>query len=105
MGDAVFTSAQKKQLREEGVKERRLSVAKQFRALVAEAEAIPLRVKTQYPVYLDVKVLHLMRGVAKIEGVSVQELIRAAIQEKMDVLMRLPKRGGTGKKVSPKKRA
>jgi len=104
MSDAVLTSAQKKQLREEGAKERRSLVAARFRTLVTEAEAIPLRVKTQYPVYLDIHMLHIVRGVAEIEGMSVQELIRTSIQEKMDKLMRAPRGDGTKKKVSAKKR-
>jgi len=95
----------RKQLREEGTKE----VAQLYQALLTETEAIPSRAKTQYPTYIEVKTLHLLRGVATIKRISVQELIRECIREGLESRMTVPKRtkgGGGAKKrgVSKKKK-
>ena len=93
----------RKQLREEGQKE----MAHMFKGLLTEAEAIPLRAKTQYPTYIEGRTLHLLRGVALIKRISVQELIRECIQEGLENRMTVKKRtagGGPKKKAPTKKR-
>ena len=83
-----MSTAQKKKLMEQNAVETKNEVDKRFRALLAEAEAIPLRTKAQYPLYVEARMLHLMRGVAEIEGMPVQELMRESIQAAIDKRMR-----------------
>ena len=76
----------RKQLQEEGRKE----LAHVYKSLKAESEAIPLRAKTQYPTYIEGRTLHLLRGVALIKRISVQELIRECIEEGLEKRMAKP---------------
>ena len=103
MGDATLSAAQRKQLREDAEQKHLSKYAKQYRVLAAEATALPLRVKTQYPAYLEVGMLHMMRGVAEIEGISVQAFLRGAIQTALDKRMKNPpkkRRSPSSKKAS-----
>ena len=90
MSDASFTVAQRKQLREEQANEVRKVTAPRFQELALEADAIPLRTKAQYPVYAEARMLHLIKGIAVIEGVPTQEVIRSALQDAIDKRMRKP---------------
>lgn len=86
------------QLMNEGIAERKKTIDKQFHSLLTEAEAIPLRTKAQYPLYLEGRLLHLIRGVAEVDGVSVQNMMRRILQDGVDLRMKKSKtrsvRGG-----------
>lgn len=86
------------QLKQDGDEKRKTEVAGKYRKLMKEADAIPLRAKTQYPTYIEGRMLHLMRGVSVIEGVSVQDFIRKSIQEALDRRMRAAAKAVTTKK-------
>ncbi len=104
MGDARLSAADMRQLREDEAKERRIEVDTRFRALVKEADAIPLRNRTQYPVYLEVRTMHLIRGIAEVEGTTIQEFLREVLER--GVASRIKAKGGGPKKrVSSKKRS
>lgn len=87
MGDAVLSAAQRRQLKGQGTEERKIKTAKCFRGLQERAEAIPLRSKTQYAMYCEVRTLYLLRELAKLECISVQELIRQCLEEGLDKRM------------------
>jgi hypothetical protein len=97
MGDARLSAAQMRQLRKDEQKKEAEHYAKQYQGLAAEAEGIPLRSKAQHPMYVEVRTLHLLRGIAKIEGVAVQELVREALDDVIDKRMRkIPKKKPRG---------
>lgn len=94
-------------------KEERAAAGKKYRRLEKQADAIPLRAKTQYPTYIEGRMLFLLRGVAEIERVTVQEVIRRFLQEGLDNIMRESEdvaskkrtvRGGGSKKRTSAKR-
>lgn len=103
MGDARLSASQKKELRDSESKKNAAQFAKKFRGLLQEAEHPGMRTKTQYPAYLQIGMLHIMKGVAEAEGISVQELIRQCLQEGLDKRMRT--KPGGGKKSSAKAEA
>lgn len=102
MQDTERAKTAKQELRTLDKKERSKQAERAFIKAAAEADHIPLRNKTQYPFYVEAKTLHLMRAIAEVDGISVQELIR----NQMDVVInrrvysKVPK-----KKVSKSRRA
>lgn len=87
------------QLRDSDEKERSFAIAKQFQSIMETADAIPLRTKTQYPIYIEARMLHVLRCIAEMSDVSVQETIRVLLQEGIDRRVRAPrkKKGGRRK--------
>ena len=68
-------------LREEEQKDRLKTAEPKFQAALKAAENIPLRTKTQYPLYLEARSITILKAIAELDGVSVQELIRKQMDE------------------------
>jgi hypothetical protein len=92
------------QLRDSDEELRKFAVAKEYQTVMQTADAIPLRTKTQYPIYIEARMLHILRSIAGIDSVSVQETIRILLQEGIDRRVRAPnkKKGGRRKKTGRK---
>jgi hypothetical protein len=100
MGDVNQGHAATRKLRDQHNVVRKTKVAELFQSLHDAAEAIPLRSKTQYPIYVEARTLYLLRGIANLEDVSVQDVIRQALQDGIDKrLKKIPrkKRGKTAR--------
>ena len=91
------------QLRDTEEVARKIHVAEQFRSIIKAADGIPLRSKTQYPTYIEGRMLYILRSIAEVEDVSVQELIRTCLEEGIERRVRRApkkKRGKITKKAS-----
>ncbi len=76
--------------------------AKEFTLVVEQSQAIPLGSRAQYPLYLEARALHLLRAMAKMDGVSAQQLIRDCLDKLIDSrVYRVQKK----KRASKKKRS
>jgi hypothetical protein len=67
-------------LRESVESERLKTIEPKFQEAMRIAETIPLRNKTQYPLYLEARSLTMLRAIAEYDDVSVQELIRSTLE-------------------------
>lgn len=76
MSDAVVTAAMRTEMREAEEKERLKHAEPKFREVLKVAEQIPLRTKTQFPLYLEARSITILKAIAELDGVSVQVLIR-----------------------------
>jgi len=86
------------QLRDSDEEERKFAVAKQFQSVMEVADAIPLRTKTQYPIYIEARMLHILRSIAGMDAVSVQETIRVLLQEGIERRTKAPRKKKGGKR-------
>ena len=80
MSQVKQSDALRRQVREESEKDRLKTVEPKFQEAVRVAETIPLRNKTQYPLYLEARDLTILRAMAEYDGTSVQELIRSVLE-------------------------
>ena len=76
------TSASAKELLKQSRQKKASSV---FAKAAADAEVIPLRTKTQYPFYIEARTIHLLRAIAEVDGISVQELLRKTMDEMVEL--------------------
>lgn len=97
MGDVNQNHTATRKLRDQQNVVRKREATEQFQALIDAAEAIPLRSKTQYPIYVEARTLYLLRGIANLEDVSVQDVIRQALQDGIDKRVRRRQKKKRGK--------
>ena len=102
MSDATVSAAMRSDLREADERERLKHAEPKFREALKAAENIPLRTKTQYPLYLEARSITILKAIAEFDDVSVQELIRNQMDEY--ILTRTRKKP-RGKRNTTKKRA
>ena len=81
MGQPKLSDDWRDKLREEEEKDRLKTAEPKFRDALKAAENIPLRTKTQYPLYLEARSITILKAIAEFDGVSVQELIRNRMDE------------------------
>jgi hypothetical protein len=77
-------------LRQQNTEDQRIKVSAEMQPLMDEATKIPLRNKTQYPIYVEVRTLHLLRGVAEFSEQSVQTVIREFLDSGLHRYLRAP---------------
>jgi hypothetical protein len=97
MGDANLGSTAIRKLRDQETAGRKIRASSQFQEIAEQAEAIPLRSKTQYPIYVEARTLFLLRGIAKVEDMSVQDVIRQALDEGIERRIRRKPKKKRGK--------
>lgn len=98
MSQAKKDDTLRDQLRESVESERLKTVEPKFQEALRIAETIPLRNKTQYPLYIEARSLTILRAIAEYDDVSVQELIRSTLE--MLVLERTQKKKRPRRKVT-----
>ncbi len=92
----------REELREQEQKDRLKTAEPKFREALRVAEAVPLRTKTQYPLYLEARSILILKAIAEFDGVSVQELIRNRMDEFItERTMKKPRK----RRIATKKRA
>jgi hypothetical protein len=72
------------------------SVRTEWKETMAALERVPATAKTQYPVYLTVRSLELLREISSREKISIQDLLREGVDE---IIMRRVR------DITPKKKA
>lgn len=100
MGDVNAESSATRKLRDQEKAGRKMRASAQFVEIAEQAEAIPLRSKTQYPIYVEARTLFLLRGIARVEDMSVQDVIREALNDGIERRIRRKpqkKRGKTAR--------
>lgn len=101
MGDVSSGSVATRKLRDQEQAGRKIRASGQFQKIAEQAEAIPLRSKTQYPIYVEARTLFLLRGIAEVEDMSVQDIIRQALDDGIERRIRRKpkkKRGKTARR-------
>ena len=87
----------KEHMREDQVREAR----EPFVKVVKQSAHIPLGTKTQYPLYIEARTLFLLRELAKVDDMSVQQLVRDQVETLLERrIYSTKKRGTTTKKKS-----
>lgn len=87
------------QLKDQREKDKLADVEEDLRTAVEEANTIPLRNKTQFMFYPEIRTLTLLKAIAKLEETSVQDLIRTQMDTYLDRrLKQKPKRKRVTKK-------
>lgn len=76
MSSTNVSGTMARQLKAADEKERLKNAEPMFHDAIKAAESIPLRTKTQYPLYLEARSITMLRAIAELDGTSVQELIR-----------------------------
>ena len=51
----------------------------EFKEVIKLVNTVPVRMKTQYPLYIEVRTMQLLKTIARIDNVSVQSIIREQI--------------------------
>lgn len=101
MGDVNTESVATRKLRDQEQAGRKTRASSQFQKIAEQADAIPLRSKTQYPIYVEARTLFLLRGIAEVEDMSVQDIIRQALDDGIERRIRRKpkkKRGKTARR-------
>lgn len=81
MRQAKLSENWREEMREQEQKDRLKNAEPKFQDALKVAEAVPLRTKTQYPLYLEARSILILKAIAEFDGVSVQELIRNQMDE------------------------
>lgn len=102
MDETIVSTEQLSKLREAEERDRLKHAEPKFRDTLRMAERIPLRTKTQYPLYLEARSITILKAIAELDGVSVQELIRNQMDKFITERTRKKQRG---KRTTNKKRA
>lgn len=97
MGDVNVESSATRKLRDQEQAGRKIRASAQFQKIAEQAEAIPLRSKTQYPIYVEARTLFLLRGIAEVEDMSVQDIIRQALDDGIERRIRRKPKKKRGK--------
>ena len=105
MGKARKSASTVSSLKRQLLEEDRREAVKEFTVVARQAEAIPLHTRAQYPLYIEARSLHLIRVMAKMDGVSVQHLLRECLDAMIDKRVYKPQKRGAyrGRRVSKKK--
>ena len=86
------TDRMREQYNEGKEKERMKNVAAELKAAVEAANKIPLRNKTQFMFYPEIRTLEILKAIARLEETSVQELIRTQMDGYIERRLKPPRK-------------
>ena len=96
-GHPKHSEEHREQYRKDKEKEQLANVVANLKDAVEAANKIPLRNKTQYMFYPEIRTLEILKAIAKSEQTSVQDLIRTQMDAYIERRLKPPRKRATKK--------